>query len=193
MQKILLATQSSYKKQLLERLNIPFDSCAPNIDETILDNEPPAVAAKRLAKAKAKRANAIASGYDLIISGDQIASFENKKLGKPHTKENAIEQLMSFSGKKVMFYTGVTVFSPKQNEFNTELDVFEVKFRQLSLDEVTRYIDIEQPLDCAGSFKSEGLGIALFENLTGNDPTGLIGLPLIKVSKMLRSAGLSIP
>lgn len=194
--KIILGSSSTYRKTLLERLNLAFESHSPNIDESPLQNESAQDLVKRLTieKAQAVHVERKARGRSdpaLIITSDQVATLESHILGKPHSTENAIKQLTQFSGKKVSFLTGLCLFDEKSQSHQYELSEYHVYFRALSQDEITQYIAIEQPLDCAGSFKCEGLGVCLFERMEGNDPNSLIGLPLILLSSFLRNAGVN--
>ncbi|RBP84618.1 septum formation inhibitor Maf [Marinomonas rhizomae] len=193
---LILGSSSPYRKALLERLKIPFECHSPNIDETPLPQESAVDLVKRLSIAKAhavglERQKSNQESDGIIITSDQVAVLNDKILGKPHTEENAIKQLASFSGKKVSFLTGLCVFSQKEQTYQYTLNEYHVHFRQLTIKEITKYVSIEQPLDCAGSFKCEGLGICLFEKMEGNDPNSLIGLPLISLSHLLRKIGVS--
>lgn len=185
MRKIVLGSTSPFRRSLLEKLHIPFDCDKPNIDESPLENESPKALVERLAIEKAKK---VAERHNdaLIIGSDQVAICDDIILGKPHTRENAIKQLMSFSGKRVTFLTGLCVFDSNSNQTKSLVEPFYVDFKQLTEKEVSTYVDIEEPLNCAGSFKSEGLGISLFEKLSGDDPNSLIGLPLIKLISLLK-------
>lgn len=185
---IVLASQSKYRKNLLEKLHLSFITHAADIDETPKANELPAALVERLAIGKA---TALASQYNnhLIIGSDQVAVHDGKILGKPHTEENAIKQLSSFSGNTVTFLTGLALHNTKTGQTQSLVEPFYVKFKSLNTEEIKDYVAKEQPLDCAGSFKSEGLGIALFEALSGEDPNSLIGLPLIKLTAMLKNEG----
>lgn len=191
MQKLILASTSIYRKQLLEKFNLPFECTKPEIDESPLVNETPEALVGRLALQKAQTA---ASSYDnaLIIGSDQVAVCNNTILGKPHTVEKAIAQLESFSGKTVTFLTGLCVFNSKTNQARTIVEPFNVQFKTLTIESISQYVHAELPLNCAGSFKSEGLGICLFEKLSGDDPNTLIGLPLIKLAELLKQNGLDV-
>lgn len=188
---IILASSSRYRKMLLEKLQLPFKTFSPNIDEKAKINELPCHLVKRLARLKAL---ATANYHDkcLIIASDQVAAFNNSIIGKPHTRSNAIAQLQAFNGNKITFYTGLCVYNTVTNNLLCEMESFTVFFRQLTLDEITYYVDKEQPFDCAGSFKSEGLGITLFDKLEGRDPNTLIGLPLILLCELLKKQGVNI-
>jgi|SRR5690554_1298252 len=187
---LLLASSSPFRKELLQRLNLPFETANPDIDETAFATESPIELVQRLAHAKAA-ALANRFSHHLIIGSDQIAVFNNQILGKPHTEENAFKQLQSFSGSKVMFYTGLSVYDSLENKHITTVARYAVYFRILTASEIHTYIRKEQPLQCAGSFKSEGLGVCLFERMEGDDPTSLIGLPLIQLCNILREFGVS--
>ncbi|MBO9490768.1 septum formation inhibitor Maf [Endozoicomonas sp. G2_1] len=195
MQKLILASTSVYRKQLLEKLNISFDCAKPDVDETPLPDETPLALVERLAIAKAK---AIAVKDDskasnaLVIGSDQIAVHQDDILGKPHTEENAIKQLTRFSGNKVTFYTSLCLYDSQEDNYQVTIEPFEVHFRHLTNAEICAYVKAEQPLNCAGSFKSEGLGISLFEKLVGDDPNSLIGLPLIQLLKMFNNKGINV-
>lgn len=195
MQKLILASTSVYRKQLLEKLNISFDCAKPDVDETPLPNETPLALVERLAIAKAK---AIAVKDDtkasnaLVIGSDQIAVHQGDILGKPHTVENAIKQLTRFSGDKVTFYTSLCLYDSQEDSYQVTIEPFEVHFRHLTNAEISAYVKAEQPLNCAGSFKSEGLGISLFDKLAGEDPNSLIGLPLIQLLKMFNNKGINV-
>lgn len=187
---LILASTSRYRRELLERLRLPFHVARPDVDESPRADEVPPALARRLAMAKAL---AIASQHpeSWIIGSDQVAALGTEALGKPGTRENAISQLRTMSGREIHFHTAVCLAHGEAVIEATDTTV--VRFRTLGTDEIARYVDAEQPLDCAGSFKSEGLGIALFEHIESRDPTALVGLPLIALSKMLREAGFSLP
>ncbi len=188
---IILASTSPFRKSLLEKLNIDFDCAKPDVDEAPLAGESPQALVERLAILKAK---AVAQQHPkaLLIGSDQVATCEGEILGKPHTVDNAIKQLLKFSGKCVTFYTGLCVYDSEKNVSKSLVEEFNVHFKQLNEHEIKRYIEIEQPLNCAGSFKSEGLGICLFEKLAGDDPNSLIGLPLIKLIALLDQHGFKV-
>jgi MAF protein len=190
MQRILLASTSVYRQQLMEKLNLPFICAAPQTDETPLPGEGAEALVLRLAAAKA-RALAIAYPDHLIIGSDQVCVIEGQITGKPHSEENAREQLRRASGKKITFYTGLALYNSRSNHLQALCEPFHVHFRQLTEAEIAAYVRLEQPLNCAGSFKSEGLGIALFERLEGRDPNTLIGLPLIALLSLLRAEGIN--
>ncbi|WP_372764239.1 nucleoside triphosphate pyrophosphatase [Litorivivens sp.] len=187
---IVLASGSPYRAELLHRLGISFSRHSPDIDETPRSGETPEVLARRLAKEKAL---AVAQHYpeSLIIGSDQVAALEGSLLGKPGTAAKACLQLQACNGKTVSFYTGLCVTGLGKTE--TRVDNYKVTFRQLSAQQISRYVEQELPLDCAGSFKMEGLGISLFEKLEGKDPNTLIGLPLIELITLLNQRGIAIP
>lgn len=189
---LVLASTSIYRRELLERLQLPFETAAPNIDETRLANESAQAMVARLAQQKAE---AIVAHYPnaLIIGSDQCAVLGEQVLGKPHTHERAIEQLQASSGRTVEFLTGLCLYDSASKTFQLEVIPFQVEFRELSTVEIDNYLHREQPYNCAGSFKSEGLGISLFKRMRGDDPTALIGLPLIRLCTMLREQGYLIP
>jgi septum formation protein len=176
---------------LLQRLALPFEVHSPPVDETPQFNEKPEDLVQRLAILKAQAAQSTYPNA-LIIGSDQVAVVENQILGKPLTHDKAVEQLCFLSGKKVVFQTGLCVFNSKTQETLVDLISFTVKFRALNLEQIDNYLRKEPAYNCAGSFKSEGLGIALIENMEGNDPNALIGLPLIRLIQMLEYFGLSV-
>jgi len=188
---IILASTSPFRKEILNKLQIPFTTCAPDIDETAKANETPAELVQRLSIEKAK-ACANKNNNALIIGGDQVAVIDNEIIGKPHNHENAIKQLQNASGKEVVFLTGLCLLNSKTMQHQVEVAPFTVVFRTLTDSQIENYLQKEQPYNCAGSFKSEGLGICLFEKLLGDDPNTLIGLPLIRLTKMLEQEGFSI-
>lgn len=190
MQTLVLASTSPYRQALLERLQLPFITHAPNIDETPLPNETPEELVKRLSCEKAK-AVAIHYPQAVVIGSDQVATLEGNIIGKPNDHENAKQQLRQSSGKTVTFLTGLTVFNTATGKVDTVIDSFEVTFRKLNEQQIESYLLKEKPYDCAGSFKSEGLGIVLFEKMEGNDPTSLIGLPLIQLTTLLTKLNIS--
>lgn len=189
---LVLASTSIYRRELLERLQLPFLTAAPNIDETRLVNESAQAMVKRLAQEKAV---AMANSYPnaLIIGSDQCAVLGEQILGKPGTYEKAVEQLQASSGQTVEFLTGLCLYDSNTGEFQLDAVPFQVEFRTLQDTEIENYLLREQPYNCAGSFKSEGLGISLFKRMSGDDPTALIGLPLIRLCAMLRECDYLIP
>jgi septum formation protein len=191
-ERLILASSSKYRKLLLERLGIPFECQSPEIDESALADETPLEVSQRLATEKA---GVISRKYPraIVIGSDQLAAFEGQIIGKPGTFPAAFEQLSLFSGQVVDFHTTVSVQSLQSGfkEFHTDLT--RVHFRALKQDEIERYLEKERPFDCAGSFKAESLGVTLFDRINSEDPTALIGLPLIRTSSILRRAGLCLP
>ncbi|EPS1775538.1 TPA: septum formation inhibitor Maf [Klebsiella aerogenes] len=188
MSNLLLASTSPWRRMLLEKLTLPFECAAPEVDETPLPGESARQLVVRLAQAKAQ---ALASRFPqhLIIGSDQVCVLDGEITGKPHTEENAHRQLRKASGTIVTFYTGLALYNSANGHLQTECEPFDVHFRHLSDQEIEAYIRKENPLQCAGSFKSEGLGITLFERLEGRDPNSLVGLPLIALCQMLRREG----
>lgn len=185
MKSIILASTSSYRQSLLKKLGLPFLASPPNIDESPVLNESAQALVMRLSHAKAA---ALAEQYSqhLIIGSDQVCVIDGKIVGKPHTFENAFKQLKAASGNKITFYTGLCLLDSATGKFNLQCELFDVYFRQLTDQEITNYLYKEEPFQCAGSFKSEGLGITLFDKLDGRDPNTLIGLPIILLLDMLR-------
>jgi septum formation protein len=188
---LILGSTSRYRKELLSRLKIPFESVAPNVDETPHNQESPKDLALRLALAKA-RAVALKYPEAVVIGSDQVADLEGMPLGKPGNHTNAILQLQRMRGKTVIFQTALSVVCIASGYERTDLAAVKVKFRDLSDAEIESYLRAEEPYDCAGSAKSEGLGIALLESIENDDPTALIGLPLIRTCQMLREAGVKL-
>ncbi|MBX3634574.1 MAG: septum formation inhibitor Maf [Rubrivivax sp.] len=186
---LILASTSRYRRELLERLRLPFEVVSPQVDETPAPGEPPAVLAQRLALAKAQ---AVAAGRPdaVVIGSDQVADLGGRPIGKPGTHERAVEQLRQLSGQRAVFQTAVAVVRGDRGFARTLLAPVSVQFRVLSDAEIERYLRAEQPYDCAGSAKSETLGIALLERIDSDDPTALVGLPLIRTCALLRAAGL---
>lgn len=188
--RLVLASTSRYRRELLERLRLPFDVARPDVDETPRAGEAPEALAARLADAKA---SAIAVTQDAwVIGSDQVAELDGRPLGKPGDRANATAQLASMTGRAVVFHTALCL-RHADGRRHAACDRTIVRFRALSADEIERYIDAEQPFDCAGSFKSEGLGITLFDAIETVDPTALIGLPLIATARLLREAGFQLP
>ncbi|MET0289835.1 MAG: nucleoside triphosphate pyrophosphatase [Pseudoxanthomonas sp.] len=187
---LILASTSSYRRALLSRLGTPFDCAKIVVDETPTRNEPPADLAFRLAADKAHAGLALHPGA-CVIGSDQAADLDGEPLGKPGTREAAIDQLRRMSGQPVRFHTAVAVAT--QDRMLQMADCTTVRFRTLTSGEIARYVDLESPLDCAGSFKCEGLGISLFDAIETQDPTALIGLPLIGVACLLRQVGFQVP
>ena len=189
--RLILASTSVYRRDLLARLRLPFETAHPGVDETPLSGEAPTALVDRLALAKAK-AVAAREADAWVIGSDQTAELDGMPLGKPGGREAAMAQLAAMSGRVIAFRTAVAVVHREGRVF-AELDTTIVRFRRLSPDEIARYVDAEQPFDCAGSFKSEGFGIALFTAIESQDPTALIGLPLIATAGLLRKAGFALP
>lgn len=189
--RLVLASTSVYRRELLARLRLPFDVARPDTDETPRPDEPPRALALRLAQAKA---GAVAADRPdaWVLGSDQVAELDGRPLGKPGGYAAAAAQLASMSGREVVFHTAVCL-AHAQAAPAVECDRTVVRFRTLGTDEIARYLDAEQPFDCAGSFKSEGLGIALFDAIETTDPTALVGLPLIATARLLRAAGLALP
>jgi len=189
--KLILGSTSPYRRELLERLRIPFDIAAPEVDETPLASETPKQLACRLAMAKAR---AVAAQFPaaVVIGSDQVADLDGVSLGKPGTHERAVAQLQQMRGKTVIFQTAVAVVCFETGFAQMDLAQVKVKFRALSDLEIETYLRAETPYDCAGSAKSEGLGIALLEAIDNDDPTALVGLPLIRTCQMIQAAGIKL-
>ena len=188
---LILGSTSPYRKELLARLRIPFEVAAPQVDETPLPNEAPATLALRLALAKARAVSQLKPNA-VVIGSDQVADLDGQPLGKPGRHANAVLQLQSMRGKTVIFQTAVSVVCLASGFEKTDLAAVKVKFRNLSNEEIESYLLAETPYDCAGSAKSEGLGISLLEFIESDDPTALIGLPLIRTCQLLREAGIRL-
>ena len=189
--RLILASTSPYRRELLARLRLPFETRAPEVDETPQPGEMPPAMAVRLATAKATVVAALQPGA-WVIGSDQVATIGATALGKPGSRAVALDQLAAMSGRSVDFLTAVSLARSDGRRFDA-IDVTTVHFRPLHAEEIARYVDAEQPFGCAGSFKSEGLGIALFEAIESRDPTALIGLPLIATARLLRQAGFALP
>ena len=189
--KLILGSSSPYRRELLGRLRIPFEVAAPQVDETAQTGETPMQLACRLAMAKAR---AVARQYPecVVIGSDQVADLKGEALGKPGHHARAVLQLRQMSGETVIFQTAVAVVCVQSGFAQMDLAQVKVKFRQLSDDEIETYLQAEQPYDCAGSAKSEGLGIALLESIDNDDPTALVGLPLIRTCRMIQAAGVKV-
>lgn len=190
-QPLVLASGSPYRKFLLEKLQLPFVTAEPNIDETPLFNEAPEQLAMRLAAAKA-RALAEKFPQHLIIGSDQVAVLGGRKLDKPGGFEAAMAQLQAASGRSMCFYTSVSILNSRTSRQLSAVDACKVHFRTLSKEEIQDYVRREEPYDCIGAFKVEGLGIALFHKIEGDDPNALIGLPLIQLVDLLRRFGIKV-
>ncbi|MFG6447194.1 Maf family nucleotide pyrophosphatase [Roseateles sp. BYS180W] len=187
---LILASTSRYRKELLERLRLPFGCVAPEVDETPLPGEAPVQVATRLALAKALEV-ARRHPEAIVIGSDQVADLDGHSIGKPGTHVRAVEQLRAMRGRTVVFQTAVAVVCISSGFSSQALAQVQVRFRELSDAEIENYLHHEQPYDCAGSAKSEGLGIALLERIDSDDPTALIGLPLIRTAELLRQAGMN--
>jgi septum formation protein len=188
--RLVLASTSPYRRDLLARLRLPFETLRPEVDETPLVGETPRALVERLALAKA-RAVAAQRPDAWVVGSDQAAELDGVPLGKPEARDAAIAQLGAMSGRAIAFRTAVAVV--RGDQVFVALDTTRVRFRTLSAGEISRYVDAEQPFDCAGSFKSEGLGITLFAAIESSDPTALVGLPLIATAGLLRQAGFALP
>ncbi len=188
---LILGSTSRYRRELLERLRVPFDVVSPDVDETPLSGEAPHALATRLALAKAKAVAALHPSA-VVIGSDQVADLNGEPLGKPGTHERAVVQLQRMRGQTVVFQTAVSVVCMDSQFEQTELAQIKVRFRDLSDAEIEAYLRAEEPYDCAGSAKSEGLGIALLDAIDNDDPTALIGLPMIRTARLLRAAGIDL-
>lgn len=188
---LVLGSSSPYRRELLARLRQPFEVVLPEVDETPLAHESPRELASRLALAKA---NAVAQRLPdrVIIGSDQVAELDGRPLGKPGSHERAVEQLHRMRGRQVLFHTAVAVVCAESGFSQMEIAEVRVRFRDLTSTEIENYLQAEKPYDCAGSAKSEGLGIALLESIDSDDPTALIGLPLIRTARLLRAAGVPL-
>jgi len=189
---LLLASSSAYRRELLTRLRLPFTCAAPDIDESQRPGEAAIELVKRLAEEKA-RALAASHPAHLIIGSDQVAVLDGQILGKPHSFEKAREQLLAASGARVSFLTGLALLNSRTGVCQVDCVPFTVHMRNLDIERIERYLHAEQPYDCAGSFKAEGLGVSLFQSTEGPDATSLIGLPLIRLVDMLLVEGVQIP
>ncbi|MBE0439284.1 MAG: septum formation inhibitor Maf [Gammaproteobacteria bacterium] len=191
MQQLILGSSSPFRSELLSKLGLPFETASPDIDEQPLENEQAADLVKRLSEQKAQ---AIADRYPkaLIIASDQVALLDNTILGKPGNHQNAVKQLMAASGKTVKFLTGLVLMNSQTGNIQSSVEMYSVEFKQLTPEQIEFYLNKEQPYQCAGSFKSEGFGISLFNKLQGNDPNTLVGLPLIRLTEMLKAEGIDI-
>jgi septum formation protein len=187
--RLILASTSRYRRELLERLRLPFEVVSPGVDETPQPGEPPPALAQRLALAKA-RAVAAQHPEAVVIGSDQVADLDGVPIGKPGSYERAVEQLRQMSGRSVVFQTAVAVVCDDHSFCSSVLVPVTVRFRTLDDAEIDRYLRAEQPYDCAGSARSESLGIALLDAIESDDPTALVGLPLIRTAALLRAAGI---
>ena len=188
---LVLASTSIYRSELLSRLGMPFQTASPDVDETPLPGESAKQTSLRLSRIKAQAVTAKFPNA-LIIGSDQVALLDEAQLGKPLTHENAVKQLRAMRGRTVTFYTALSLFNSQSGNIQTEVAVNHVTYRQLSDEQIERYLRKEQPYHCAGSAKSEGLGVALISKLEGDDPNALIGLPLIHLVSMLQKEGVEI-
>ena len=191
MQALILGSSSPFRAEILGKLNLPFSTASPDIDETPYEGEPAIALVERLSRQKAM---AIAESHPdaLIIGSDQVAVIGNQILGKPGNHQTARQQLAMSSGKTVRFLTGLALYNAQDGKMQSLVAPFDVTFRMLNEDDIEHYLLTEQPYNCAGSFKSEGLGICLFERLNGDDPNTLIGLPLIQLTKLLKNVGIDV-
>lgn len=189
---LILASSSSYRRELLARLQVKFLCLSPDIDETALDGENATTLVMRLSEEKARK---VAKSHPaaIVIGSDQVALLNDQILVKPGNHEKARQQLEQVCGQNVVFNTGICVFNATTGSVQIDCIPYSVKFRSLDVNEIERYLAKEKPYDCAGSFKSEGLGVSLLEKMSGDDPTALIGLPLIRLSQMLRNEGIALP
>lgn len=188
---LILGSTSRYRRELLQRLRVPFDVVSPDVNETPSPGEAPQALATRLALAKAKAVAALHPNA-VVIGSDQVADLNGEPLGKPGTHERAVVQLQRMRGQTVIFQTAVSVVCVESQFEQTELAQIKVRFRELSDAEIEAYLRAEEPYDCAGSAKSEGLGIALLDAIDNDDPTALIGLPMIRTARLLRIAGIEL-
>jgi septum formation protein len=190
-QTLILASSSEFRRELLQKLQIPFSSISPRVDETPRANEKPHETALRLAQVKARK---IGSEYPhaLVIGCDQVATLDGEQLGKPLNHQNATKQLQLMRGREVTFHSALCLYNAATGNMQAEVVPYLVRFRQLSDEQIENYLNKEQPYQCAGSAKSEGLGIALIERMIGEDPNALIGLPLIKLINMLKNEKIAV-
>lgn len=188
---LILASSSVYRRELLERLQVPFITHSPDIDEAPLSGELPQQTALRLAQAKARKVGD-EHPEALVIGCDQVAMLDDVQLGKPYTNERATKQLQMMRGRKVTFHSALCLFNAKTGNIQAEVVPYDVYFKALTDAQIKTYLDKEQPYHCAGSAKSEGLGIALIEKMTGDDPNALIGLPLIRLIAMLNNENVNV-
>ena len=188
---LILASTSVYRAALLRKLELDFITAAPEVNEQRLENEPPETMVERLSLEKARTVSKQSTG--LIIGSDQCATHAGNVIGKPGSYDNAFQQLSSFSGQSVTFLTGLCLLNTRTDNVQSIVEPFIVHFRQLSEQTIENYLNKEKPYDCAGSFKSEGLGICLFSSMQGEDPNSLVGLPLIKLVTFLKNEGIALP
>lgn len=189
---LVLASTSPFRRGLLERLGVPFETCSPDVDESRLPGETAEALVTRLSGSKARAGTALYPDA-LIIGSDQVAVCGDEILGKPGNHANACEQLARLSGERVSFFTGLCLYDSAADTVRLDMVPYHVSFRQLSAAQIDRYLKAEEPYNCAGSFKSEALGISLFESMQGEDPNALIGLPLIRLVSWLNDAGIAVP
>lgn len=189
---LILASSSPYRRELLSRFQIPFLSQSPAIDETALDGEDARALVLRLSEQKARK---VAESHPaaIVIGSDQVAMINDQILSKPGVHKQAVQQLQQLAGQQVVFNTGLCVFNAATGTTQLDCIPYSVTFRTLDADEIERYLEKEKPYDCAGSFKSEGMGVTLLDKMSGDDPSALIGLPLIRLSQMLRNEGVALP
>lgn len=190
-QPLILASSSVYRRELLERLQLPFSVASPDVDETSLSGEKPEETALRLAQAKARAIGKINQDA-LVIGCDQVAALDSMQLGKPLTHDNAVKQLRMMRGRSVTFHSALCLFNARTGSMQSDVIPYVVEFRNLSDAQIENYLDMEKPYHCAGSAKSEGLGIALIAAMHGDDPNALIGLPLIRLITMLQNEGVNV-
>ncbi|MGA7799727.1 MAG: Maf family protein [Gammaproteobacteria bacterium] len=189
--RLVLASTSPFRRELLARLGLEFETLAPEVHEGALPDEPARTLVARLAEAKARAGAGIVSD-GVIIGSDQVAVIDDEILGKPGNHERAHAQLSRLAGREVTFFTGLCLLDGRRGDLQLDVVPYHVRFRPLTATQIDHYLRREQPYNCAGSFKSEGLGIALFERMEGDDPTALIGLPLIRLCTMLETAGIAV-
>ena len=191
MRPLVLASSSPYRRDLLQKLGMPFECCSPDIDESAIDGELPAILVARLAQQKARALRArFPEGW--IIGSDQVACLDGAILGKPGNLASATKQLRRCSGRRVEFLTGLSLLDARSGVAETIVEPFTVVFRELTEAQIRHYLEREAPFDCVGSFKAEGLGIALFEGMEGTDFNALVGLPLIRLVSLLQQAGIAV-
>ena len=190
-QSLILASSSPYRKELLARLRLPFETISPEVNETPLPGEPPQETALRLAQVKARK---VAETYPqaLVIGCDQVATLDGMQLGKPGNHENALKQLQMMRGRTVIFHSALCLYNAQTKNMQADVVPYEVAFRKVTDEQIEHYLRAEEPYNCAGSAKSEGLGISLISNMRGDDPNALIGLPLIKLITMLQNENVSV-
>lgn len=188
---LILASSSRYRREVLQKLHLPFTCISPDIDETPLPNERPGQTCLRLAEAKARKVAETHSDA-LIIGCDQVATVDGAQIGKPGGHDNAVKQLTQLSGREVIFHSAICLYDSAASQMQSTIVPYHVKFKTLTAVQIETYLRLEQPYDCAGSAKSEGMGIALLEYMRGDDPNALIGLPVIALVNMLAQAGIDV-